>query len=142
MKNNYLPIKILKFFKTFKEYKNVNNKNLFNYIKKSYDIGQYKLFYDKNNNITGYLNWAFIDDIRKNYFYKYGKVLNWQCGHNMFYINCLNKGNMIEIHRWCRKHTLNLIGYDKNINWIRIKKNKITKINSWIISEENTGVKR
>jgi hemolysin-activating ACP:hemolysin acyltransferase len=124
--NNFYHI--VSVYRHFEKYNNYTYKQLSEMILPSFNLGQYQIHKDKNE-VIGFTNWAFINDIVEHRFKATGvlKSNQWNCGNNLWHIETLAKRNLKEIMAWTKNHFTSLYGYDKEIKWLRIKDNKIVK---------------
>lgn len=120
--------RIISVYRHFEKYNNYKYEQLINMILPSYNLGQYQIHKDKNE-VIGFTNWAFLNDIVEYRFKATGvlKPNQWNCGDNLWHIETLAKRNLKEIMAWTKNHFTSLYGYDKPIKWLRIKDNKIVK---------------
>ena len=119
---------IVSVYRHFEKYNKYTYKQLSEMILPSFNLGQYQIHKDKNE-VIGFTNWAFINDIVEHRFKATGvlKANQWNCGNNLWHIETLAKRNLKEIMAWTKNHFTSLYGYDKEIKWLRIKDNKIVK---------------
>jgi hemolysin-activating ACP:hemolysin acyltransferase len=120
--------RIISVYRHFEKYNTYKYEQLINMILPSYNLGQYQIHRDKNE-VIGFTNWAFLNDIVEHRFKATGilKANQWNCGDNLWHIETLAKRNLKEIMAWTKNHFTSLYGYDKPIKWLRIKDNKIVK---------------
>jgi len=120
--------RIISVYRHFEKYNSYKYEKLVNMILPSYNLGQYQIHRDKNE-VIGFTNWAFLNDIVEHRFKATGilKANQWNCGDNLWHIETLAKRNLKEIMAWTKNHFTCLYGYDKPIKWLRIKDNKIVK---------------
>lgn len=120
--------RIISVYRHFEKYNTYKYEQLVNMILPSYNLGQYQIHRDKNE-VIGFTNWAFLNDIVEHRFKATGvlKANQWNCGDNLWHIETLAKRNLKEIMAWTKSHFTSLYGYDKPIKWLRIKDNKIVK---------------
>jgi hemolysin-activating ACP:hemolysin acyltransferase len=120
--------RIISVYRHFEKYNTYKYEQLVNMILPSYNLGQYQIHRDKNE-VIGFTNWAFLNDIVEHRFKATGilKANQWNCGDNLWHIETIAKRNLKEIMAWTKNHFTSLYGYDKPIKWLRIKDNKIVK---------------
>jgi hemolysin-activating ACP:hemolysin acyltransferase len=120
--------RIISVYRHFEKYNSYKYEQLVNMILPSYNLGQYQIHRDKNE-VIGFTNWAFLNDIVEHRFKATGilKANQWNCGDNLWHIETLAKRNLKEIMAWTKNHFTSVYGYDKPIKWLRIKDNKIVK---------------
>jgi len=120
--------KIVALYRHFPKYNHIKYEDIVKSILPSINLGQYQIHKDKNE-IIGFTNWAFINDLVEHRFLRTGKLKSneWRCGNNLWHIETIAKRNLKEIMSWTKQHFTSLYGYEKPIKWIRIKDNKIVK---------------
>jgi hemolysin-activating ACP:hemolysin acyltransferase len=120
--------RIISVYRHFEKYNKYKYAQLIDMILPSFNLGQYQIHRDKNE-VIGFTNWAFINDIVEHRFKATGilKANQWNCGDNLWHIETLAKRNLKEIMGWTKNHFTSLYGYDKQIKWLRVKDNKIVK---------------
>jgi len=122
-------IEVIEFLKKFKEYYQYSNQDLKHHLHPSFTLNQYKIFKDKE--ITGFVNWAFLNDITKNKFLHHGVIDygNWNCGDNLCVANFVCSKNIKDMVNWCKDFARN-IKYDKEIVWVKaFRNNRIIRVN-------------
>lgn len=120
--------RIISVYRHFEKYNKYKYEQLIDMILPSYNLGQYQIHRDKNE-VIGFTNWAFLNDIVEHRFKATGilKANQWNCGDNLWHIETLAKRNLKEIMAWTKNHFTSLYGYNKPIKWLRIKDDKIVK---------------
>lgn len=120
--------RIISVYRHFEKYNEYKYAQLIDMILPSYNLGQYQIHRD-NNEVIGFTNWAFLNDIVEHRFKATGilKTNQWNCGDNLWHIETIAKRNLKEIMAWTKNHFTSLYGYDKPIKWLRVKDNKIVK---------------
>jgi len=113
--------KIIHLFRQFKKYDKYSYAELVDEITPSINLGQYQLFY-KDNNLIGFLNWAFITDTVEQRFKTIGKLKKneWNCGNNIWIINCIATKNFSDIFKWYKDYFKSITEKKQIIKWIRI----------------------
>lgn len=122
-------IEIINFLKKFKEYQEYSEENLKAHIQPSYELNQYKIF--KDDKITGFLNWAFLNEAQKTKFINHAIIdqTNWNCGDNLCVANFVCSKNIKDMVNWCKDFAKN-IKYDKEIVWVKaFRNNRIIRVN-------------
>ena len=124
--NNFYNI--ISVYRHFEKYNHLSYKQIVDIILPSYNLGQYQIHKDKNE-VIGFTNWAFLNDIVEFRFKTTGmlKPSQWNCGDNLWHIETLAKRNLKEIMSWTKNHFTSLYGYDKPIKWLRVRDEKIVK---------------
>ncbi len=126
---------VVKFFQTFDRFKDNSSELLTFNLEPSISLNQYKIFGDQE--ITGFLNWAYLNNITKDKFINHGIVDygNWKCGDNLCFIHLVCRKNLRDMIKWAKKHFGTDMQYDKEVVWIRINKDieKVMRINNkWV----------
>lgn len=125
-------IEIINFLKKFKEYQEYSEENLKAHIQPSYELNQYKIF--KDDEITGFVNWAFLNEIQKTKFINHAIIdqTNWNCGDNLCLANFVSSKNILDMVNWCKRYFFKQLKYDNAI-WVKaFRNNRIMKVsNKW-----------
>jgi len=89
---------VINLFNNFDRYK---DKELTHYLKPSIKLNQYKKFYD-NNELVGFVNWAYIHDLVEKRFKQTGKIKpnEWNSGNNLWLIEIVSIKNTFKMMRW------------------------------------------
>lgn len=111
---------VINFFQSFDKYKNTSVEDLRYHLEPSFYYKQYKIFGDEN--ITGFLNWAYLNKVMKNKFYNHGIIDygNWKCGDNLCFVHLVCRKNLRDMINWAKKHFGTNMKYDKEVIWLRI----------------------
>jgi len=109
---------VINLFKKFDRYK---GKELTNYLKPSIKLNQYKKFYD-NNQLVGFVNWAYIHDLVEKRFKQTGKIKTneWNSGNNLWLIEIVSVKNTFKMMRWVYHYFRKQLKVDHSINWLRV----------------------
>lgn len=109
---------VINLFNKFDRYK---GKQLNNYLKPSIKLNQYKKFYD-NNELVGFVNWAYIHDIVEKRFKQTGKIKSseWNSGNNLWLIEIVSIKNTFKMMRWVYHYFRKQLKVDHSINWLRV----------------------
>ena len=120
---------IISLYRNYPKYDNLHDLDLENYIKPSIFLNQYKKHYH-NNKLIGFTNWGLLSDEAHNKFKQTGLIDNkdWKSGNNLWHIETICKYNLKNIMKWTKSFLTKQFGIGKEINWIRIKNNKIVRI--------------
>jgi hemolysin-activating ACP:hemolysin acyltransferase len=112
---------IINLFKKFDRYKNKHDSQLQYYLEPSIKLNQYKKFYD-NNELVGFVNWAYIHDIVEKRFKKTGKIKSseWKSGNNLWLIEIVSIKNTFKMMRWVYHYFRKQLKVDHSINWLRV----------------------
>ena len=109
---------VVNLFNKFDRYK---GKQLNNYLEPSIKLNQYKKFYD-NNELVGFVNWAYIHDIVEKRFKQTGKIKSseWNSGNNLWLIEIVSVKNTFKMMRWVYNYFRKQLKVDHSINWLRV----------------------
>jgi len=109
---------VINLFNKFDRYK---GKQLNNYLEPSIKLKQYKKFYD-NNELVGFVNWAYIHDIVEKRFKQTGKIKSseWNSGNNLWLIEIVSVKNTFKMMRWVYNYFRKQLKVDHSINWLRV----------------------
>jgi hemolysin-activating ACP:hemolysin acyltransferase len=101
---------------------------LYQMISPSIRNKQYKIFKNKGQ-ITGFANWAFVNDKVLEKFFTTGKLgtLDWTSGFKMLWVEVVTEGKMEKMMSWMKNYSVNLLGENVRIYWIRSEQDKIKK---------------
>lgn len=119
---------VISFLKNFDRFTNMDYETLYQMISPSIRNKQYKIFKNKEQ-ITGFANWAFVNDKVLEKFFTTGKLgtLDWQSGFKMLWVEVVTKGKMDTMMSWMKNYSVNLLGENVRIYWIRSEQDKIKK---------------
>ena len=109
---------VINLFNQFDRYK---GKKLDNYLEPSIKLNQYKKFYD-NNELVGFVNWAYIHDLVEKRFKQTGKIKSneWNSGSNLWLIEIVSVKNTFKMMRWVYNYFRKQLKVDHSINWLRV----------------------
>jgi len=109
---------VINLFNNFDRYK---GKQLNNYLEPSIKLNQYKKFYD-NNQLVGFVNWAYIHDLVEKRFKQTGKIKSneWNSGNNLWLIEIVSIKNTFRMMRWVYHYFRKQLKVDHSINWLRV----------------------
>jgi len=112
---------IINLFKKFDRYKNKHDSQLQYYLEPSIKLNQYKKFYD-NDELVGFVNWAYIHDIVEKRFKQTGKIKSheWKSGNNLWLIEIVSIKNTFKMMRWVYHYFKKQLKVDHSINWLRV----------------------
>jgi hemolysin-activating ACP:hemolysin acyltransferase len=112
---------VINLFKKFDRYKNKHDSQLQYYLEPSIKLNQYKKFYD-NNELVGFVNWAYIHDIVEKRFKQTGKIKSseWKSGNNLWLIEIVSIKNTFKMMRWVYHYFRKQLKVDHSINWLRV----------------------
>ena len=119
---------VISFLKNFDRFTNMDYETLYQMISPSIRNKQYKIFKNKEQ-ITGFANWAFVNDKVIEKFFTTGKLgtLDWQSGFKMLWVEVVTEGKMEKMMSWMKNYSVNLLGENVRIYWIRSEQDKIKK---------------
>jgi len=109
---------VINLFNKFDRYK---GKQLNTYLEPSIKLNQYKKFYD-NNQLVGFVNWAYIHDLVEKRFKQTGKIKSneWNSGNNLWLIEIVSIKNTFKMMRWVYHYFRKQLKVDHSINWLRV----------------------
>ncbi len=109
---------VINLFNKFDRYK---GKQLNIYLEPSIKLNQYKKFYD-NNQLVGFVNWAYIHDLVEKRFKQTGKIKSseWNSGNNLWLIEIVSIKNTFRMMRWVYHYFRKQLKVDHSINWLRV----------------------
>jgi len=109
---------VINLFNNFDRYK---GKELTNYLEPSIKLNQYKKFYD-NNELVGFVNWAYIHDLVEKRFKQTGKIKSneWNSGSNLWLIEIVSVKNTFKMMRWVYNYFRKQLKLNHSINWLRV----------------------
>jgi len=109
---------VINLFNKFDRYK---GKQLNNYLEPSIKLNQYKKFYD-NNELVGFVNWAYIHDLVEKRFKQTGKIKSseWNSGNNLWLIEIVSVKNTFKMMRWVYNYFRKQLKLNHSINWLRV----------------------
>ena len=126
---------VIRFFQSFDRYKDSSTELLNFNLEPSISLNQYKIF--GHQEITGFMNWAYLSDVMKLKFINHGIIDygNWKSGDNLCFVHLLCRKDLRDMINWAKKHFGTEMQYDKEVVWIRINKDieKVMRINNkWV----------
>tara|TARA_A100000172_G_C3016998_1_gene101816 strand:+ start:216 stop:602 length:387 start_codon:yes stop_codon:yes gene_type:complete len=109
---------VINLFNNFDRYK---GKQINNYIEPSIKLNQYKKFYH-NNELVGFVNWAYIHDIVQKRFKQTGNIKpnEWNSGKNLWLIEIVSIKNTFKMMRWVYNYFRKELKVNHSINWLRV----------------------
>ncbi len=109
---------VINLFNNFDRYK---GKQINNYIEPSIKLNQYKKFYH-NNELVGFVNWAYIHDIVQKRFKQTGNIKpnEWNSGNNLWLIEIVSIKNTFKMMRWVYNYFRKELKVNHSINWLRV----------------------
>ena len=129
---------IIKFYRQFDRYDHVTYEELYNQISPCIRLDQYRLFKNRGL-IIGFTNWAFVNDRVLDRFMDKGQLgtQDWNSGFKMLWLELISQDHMDTMMSWMKDYSVNLLGENVRIYWVRsqqdkiMKKMKIRTKNSW-----------
>lgn len=117
---------VIDFYKNFPQYTYNSQSELFYHLYPSFSYGQYRIYRDKND-IIGFCNWCFLDDLSQARFIKYAHLSpdQWKSGDNFWIHDVVASKNTVRILKDIKRLSLITIGNRKKVNYLRIKNNGI-----------------
>jgi len=119
---------IISLYRNYNRYDDCSDNDLISYLMPSICLNQFKKHYH-NGKLIGFTNWGLLSDKAHNQFKKTGFIDNkdWNSGNNLWHIETICKYNLKNIMKWTKSFLTKKFGIGKQINWIRIKDNKIVR---------------
>ena len=120
---------IISLYRSYSKFDVCINDDLISYLSPSIFLNQYKKHYYKNE-LIGFTNWALLSNDAHNKFKKTGLIDNedWNSGNHLWHIETICKSNLNEIMKWTKSFLTKQFGIGKQINWLRIKDDKIIRV--------------
>ena len=120
---------IITLYRNFNKFNICADEQLNEYLNPSIQLNQYKKHYH-NNQLIGFTNWALLSN-QAHINFKSNGILSkkdWNSGNNLWHIETICKSNLKNIMDWTKSFLTKKFGIGKDINWLRIKDNKIVRI--------------
>ena len=120
---------IISLYRSYSKFDVCINDDLISYLSPSIFLNQYKKHYYKNE-LIGFTNWALLSNDAHNKFKKTGLIDNedWNSGIHLWHIETICKSNLNQIMKWTKSFLTKQFGIGKQINWLRIKDDKIIRV--------------
>ena len=120
---------IISLYRSYSKFDVCINDDLISYLSPSIFLNQYKKHYYKNE-LIGFTNWALLSNDAHNKFKKTGIIDNedWNSGNHLWHIETKCKSNLNQIMKWTKSFLTKQFGIGKQINWLRIKDDKIIRV--------------
>ena len=112
---------VINLFKKFDRYKDKPDSQLQYYLEPSIKLNQCKKFY-ANNELVGFVNWAYIHDLVEKRFKQTGKIKSseWNSGNNLWLIEIVSVKNTFKMMRWVYNYFRKQLKVNHSINWLRV----------------------
>lgn len=119
---------IIKFYRQFDRYDQVTYEELYQQISPCVRLDQYRLFRNQGR-IVGFTNWAFVNDRVLDRFMEKGQLgtQDWQSGFKMLWLELISRDHMDTMMAWMKDYSVNLLGENVRIYWVRSQQDKIMK---------------
>tara|TARA_R100000353_G_scaffold1368_4_gene2052 strand:- start:237 stop:638 length:402 start_codon:yes stop_codon:yes gene_type:complete len=120
---------IISLYRNYSKFDVSLDDDLISYLSPSIVLNQYKKHYLKNE-LIGFTNWALLSDDAHNKFKQTGIINNedWNSGNNLWHIETVCISNLKNIMKWTKSFLTKKFGIGKEINWLRIKDDKIIRV--------------
>lgn len=126
---------VINLYKSFDKYKEQTREELFNYLLQPFNLNQYKIFY-KDNKISAFICWAFLDAEYEEHFKLTSQVNNWNCGDRVWLIDLVSSGDSRKMVKWTNQYFRKLLGKEKKVNYLRVdEKMQIYRVASSLTKE-------
>lgn len=123
------------FYHSFSRYKKNRKEELFDYLSTPYYLQQCKTFY-KENKMSGFISWAYLDEFNQQSYIKNGKVINWHSGDIVWLVDVLSRNDVQSIVEWGKKYFTSELGVNKKVNYLRMDKNLQIKKISYLLTKD------
>ncbi len=110
---------VINLYKSFDKYKEQTREELFNYLLQPFNLNQYKIFY-KDNQISAFICWAFLDEEYEEHFKLTSQVNNWNCGNRVWLVDLLSLDDSKKMVEWTNRYFSKLLGIGKKVNYLRV----------------------
>jgi len=110
---------VISLYKSFDKYKEQSREELFNYLLQPFNLNQYKIFY-KDNQISAFICWAFLDEEYEEHFKLTSEVNNWNCGDRVWLVDLVSSGDSRKMVKWTNQYFRKLLGKEKKVNYLRV----------------------
>jgi hemolysin-activating ACP:hemolysin acyltransferase len=119
---------IIDFFGRFARFQHLSYEELYQMISPCVRQEQYKIF-RRQQRITGFANWAFVNDRVLDRYLGTGRLgtLDWNSGMKMLWVEVVTEGEMDHMMSWMKNYSVNLLGENVRIYWIRSQGDNIRK---------------
>ena len=119
---------IIKFYRQFDRYDHVTYEELYNQISPCVRLDQYRLFKNRGR-VVGFTNWAFVNDRVLDRFMEKGQLgtQDWNSGFKMLWLELISQDHMDTMMSWMKDYSVNLLGENVRIYWVRSQQDKIMK---------------
>jgi hemolysin-activating ACP:hemolysin acyltransferase len=119
---------IIKFYRQFDRYDQVTYEELYQQISPCVRLDQYRLFSNQGR-IVGFTNWAFVNDRVLDRFMEKGQLgtQDWNSGFKMLWLELISRDHMDTMMSWMKDYSVNLLGENVRIYWVRSQQDKIMK---------------
>ena len=126
---------VIGLYKSFDKYKEHTREELFNYLLQPFNLNQYKIFY-KDNQISAFICWAFLDAEYEEHFKLTSQVNNWNCGDRVWLVDLVSSGDSRKMVKWTNQYFRKLLGKEKKVNYLRVdEKMQIYRVASSVTKE-------
>ena len=118
--------RLIGFYSTFDRYQDGTYEELYQHISPSIRNNTYKIF-EESGQIYGFMNWAFVNNKVLDRFMETGELgtLDWQSGFKMVWVDALAKRDIDQMAKWLRDYTVNLLGENVRVYWLKINGEQI-----------------
>jgi hemolysin-activating ACP:hemolysin acyltransferase len=119
---------IIKFYRQFDRYEHVTYEELYQQISPCVRLDQYRLFKNRGR-VVGFTNWAFVNDRVLDRFMEKGQLgtQDWNSGFKMLWLELISQDHMDTMMSWMKDYSVNLLGENVRIYWVRSQQDKIMK---------------
>jgi hemolysin-activating ACP:hemolysin acyltransferase len=120
---------IISLYRNYSKFDVSTDDDLRSYLSPSILLNQYQKHYYENQ-LIGFTNWALLSNDAHNKFKETGIINNedWNSGNNLWHIETVSIANLKNIMQWTKSFLAKKFGIGKQINWLRIKNDKIIRV--------------
>lgn len=120
---------IISLYRNYSKFDVSTDDDLISYLSPSILLNQYQKHYYENQ-LIGFTNWALLSNDAHNKFKETGIINNedWNSGNNLWHIETVSIANLKNIMQWTKSFLAKKFGIGKQINWLRIKNDKIIRV--------------
>jgi hemolysin-activating ACP:hemolysin acyltransferase len=86
--------------------------------------------------MSGFISWAYLDELNEEHYMKTGKVNNWKSGNIVWLVDVLSMNDVKSIVEWGKKYFTDKIGKNKKVNYLRMDKDLNIKKISYLLTKE------
>ncbi len=128
-------LEIVHLFRRFNKYDPISDLDLLDYLRPFLETKQFKIF-KTNGYITGYVSYAYFDDLNQHIFKNTGVSRKLKSGDNIWVIDLVSSENVKYKVKWIANYFAKKHGANVKINYLRVDQyNNIATITSKLTKE-------